>query len=120
MTVAGGPLDGEAIVLAAAKASVSGERLPGLVDRVQAHLADRRERYDRCYECVFEDDAQAVYFVENGHWADLGEALELDDREWEAVRRAHCEHLGRLGDELGRREEFDAALEVREPVVVGT
>lgn len=118
--MAGGPLDGEAIVLAAAKASVSGERLPGLVDRVQAHLGARRETYDRQYECVHEDDAQAVYLVQHGHWADIGAELDLEDREWEAVRRAHREHLGRLGSELDRREEFDSALEVREPVVVGT
>lgn len=117
--MAGGPLDGEAIVLAAAKASVSGERLPGLVDRVQAHLATRRETYDRQYECVHEDDTQAAYLVEHGHWATLGDELDLDDREWQAVRRAHREHLGRLGTRLDRAEEFDSALEVREPVVVG-
>jgi hypothetical protein len=117
--MAGGPLDGNALVLAAAKASVSGERLPDLVDRVQARLAGRLPEYGRRYECVHEDGEQAVFFVEDGHWADLGAEFGLDDREWRAVRRAHEEHLSRLGSDLGRREEFATALELREVVVVG-
>jgi hypothetical protein len=117
--MAGGPIDGNALVLAAAKASLSGERLPDLVDRVQAHLAGRLPAYGRRYERVHEDEGQAVFFVEEGHWAALGEELGLDEREYEGVRRAHEEHLSRLGSDLGRRREFEAALELREVVVIG-
>lgn len=117
--MAGGPIDGNALVLAAAKASVSGERLPDLVDRVQAHLGARLPAYGRRYERVHEDDGQAVFFVEEGHWTGLGEELGLDEREYEGVRRAHEEHLSRLGTGLDRRREFETALELREVVVFG-
>jgi hypothetical protein len=113
------PLDGDALVLAAAKSSVSGERLPDLVDRAQEVLAARLPEYGRRYECVHEDETAAVFFVEEGHWANIGEELDLGEREWKALRRAHGEHLKRLGRELGRRQEFVAALELRETVAVG-
>ncbi|WP_254840589.1 hypothetical protein [Natronomonas marina] len=117
--MAGGPLDGDALVLAAAKASVSGERLPDLVDRAQDLLGGRLPAYGRRYECAHEDDSAAVFFVEEGHWADLGEEMGLDEREWQALRRAHTEHLERLGRDVGRRREFKTALELREIVVIG-
>lgn len=117
--MAGGPIDGNALVLAAAKASVSGERLPDLVDRVQAHLGARLPAYGRRYECVHEDGDLIVFFAEEGHWADLGGELGLDDREWQSVRRAHEEHLARLGADVDRRREFETALELREVVVIG-
>ncbi len=114
-----GPLDGNAVVLAAAKASVSGERLPDLADRAQDLLATRRERYERRYECVYAGDDAAVFLVEEGHWADLGAELHLERREWKALRRVHGEHLKQLGGSLDRRAEFEAALDVREVVVIG-
>lgn len=117
--MAGGPIDGNALVLAAAKASVSGERLPDLVDRVQAALGTRLPEYGRRYECVHEDAEQCVFFVEEGHWAALAEELGLDEREFGAVRRAHEEHLSRLGSAVDRRREFETALELREVVVIG-
>jgi hypothetical protein len=117
--MAGDPLDGDALVLTAAKASVSGERLPDLVDRAQGVLAARLPAYGRRYECAHEDESAAVFFVEEGHWADLGEELGLGEREWKALERAHEEHLKRLGRDLGRRKEFETALELREAVVVG-
>ena len=117
--MSGDPIDGDALVLAAAKASVSGERLPELVDRAQKYLADRRSDYGRRYERAHETDDRVVFFVEEGHWAELGEEFGLDRREWTALRRAHEEHLKRLGSDLDRREEFESALELREAVVVG-
>lgn len=113
------PIEGHALLLAAAKGSVTPERLPGLLDRVQAGLAARRERYDREYELAAEGPGWRAYFVEGGHWEDLGEALGLSDREVDGVRRAHAAHLRRVGGERGRREEFQTALELREAVVVG-
>lgn len=116
----GGPIDGDALVLAAAKGSVAGERLPELVETVQEHLGELAGEYRQHYECVHEADDHAVFLVEDGHWADVGERLDLEDREWESIRRAHAAHLERLGRDLDRGEEFEAALEVREVVVVGT
>lgn len=115
----GGPLRGDALVVAAAKASVAGERLPDLVDRAQALLARRLPEYRRRYETVFEDETQAVFFVEQGHWATLGADLTFEEREWQATRRAHEEHLERLGRRLDRDHEFQAALDLREVVVIG-
>jgi hypothetical protein len=117
--MAGGPLDGTALVLAAAKASVSGERLPDLAGRAQGLLGPRLPAYGRRYESAHEDESAAVFFVEAGHWADLGEEMGLEEREWKALRRAHAEHLRELGDDLDRSEEFETALELREAVVVG-
>lgn len=117
--MAGEPLSWNALVIAAAKASVPGDRLPDLVERAQARLAPRRPEYGRTYECVHEDGSEAVFLVETGHWADLGGQLDLERREWEALRRAHGEHLKRRGMELERREEFETALELREAVVIG-
>lgn len=119
-SVSGDPIDGNALVLAAAKASISGERLPELVKRAQELLGTRYERYRRQYECVHEGDSSAAFFVEEGHWSDVGEELGLQTREWQALRRAHEEHLRQLGGELDRVEEFQTALDVRELVVIGT
>lgn len=116
----GGPIDGDALVLAAAKGSVGGKRLPELVETVQEHLGELVGKYRQRYECVYEADDHAVFLVENGHWAEIGDRLDLEDRERESVRRAHAAHLERLGRDLDRGEEFEAALEVREVVVVGT
>jgi hypothetical protein len=115
----GDPIEGQILLLAAAKASVSPAQLPDLVDRVQAHLGPRRERYRREYERAFADDEREVFFVESGYWEGLGEVLGLGRRERDAVRRAHTEQLRRIGNREDRAAEFDSALEIREPVVIG-
>ena len=117
--MAGGPLDGRALVLAAAKASVSGERLPDLADRAQGLLGPRLPEYGRRYERAHDDESQAAFFVESDHWANPGEKMALEEREWQALRRAHAAHLRELGDDLDRGEEFETALELREVVVIG-
>ena len=116
----GDPLDGQVLVLAAAKASVAPDRLPGLVDRAQAHLGPRIGEYRREYECVAEEDDRSVFLAEQGHWARIGEELGLGEREVDALRRAHKEQLRRSGTVEDRREEFESALDIREAVVVGT
>ena len=116
----GDPLDGQVLVLAAAKASVAPERLPRLVDRAQVHLGPRLDAYRREYECVAEEAERAVFLVEQGHWATVGEEIGLDEREVDALRRAHEEQLRRIGTVGDRREEFESALDIREAVVVGT
>lgn len=116
----GDPLDGQVLRLAAAKASVVPRRLPQLVDRAQAHIGPRLEEYRRAYECVVEEDDRTVFLVERGHWDEVGEELGLDDREVDALRRAHEEQLRRTGTVDGRRDEFESALDIREAVVLGT
>jgi hypothetical protein len=115
----GDPLDGEVLMLAGAKASLSPARLPGLVDDAQAHLAPQLPRYRREYERIYESDRFDVFLVEREHWVRLGEALDLNDRECDALRRAHEEQLRWTGREADRLEEFESALEIREAVVIG-
>lgn len=113
-----GSLDGRALVLAAAKASIAGERLPPLVERAATSLTERLEEYRRSYECVHEDEETAVFLVERGHWSSIAEELRFHEREADAVRRAHEEHLLGLGSTLDRRDEFERALDLREAVTV--
>lgn len=113
------PLDGDVLLLAGARASVTPDRLPELVRRAQAHLGSRLDEYDRRYECVHEDDDRLLFLVPDGHWSELGAELGLTDREADAVRRAHEQQLLRIGTRDDRRDEFESALEIREAVVVG-
>lgn len=113
------PVSGRALLLTAAKASVPGERLPALVESAQSRLAGERERYEQTFECLLREDDATVYLVPSGHWEDLGTTLGLAERECDALRRAHAEHVRLCGSERGRREEFETALEIREAVVIG-
>lgn len=115
----GDPIDGQALLLAAAKASVGPQLLPDLVEHVQKDLGPRLEEYRRRYELAYEEESACVFFVDADHWIEIGERVGLERREREAVRRAHAEHLRRIGTELDRREEFETALDIRECIVVG-
>lgn len=117
MDEASHPVDGGVFMLAGTKASVTLPVLSRLLRRVQRHLADRRDAYRRGYERVALDEAD-VYLVDPGHWEAIGEALELDHREMDAVRRAHTEQFRRLGRRHGRIEEFETALDIREVVLI--
>lgn len=118
--MAGEPIDGQVLVLTAAKASVPAERLPDLVERVQVVLEADFERYRREYERLYEGDGIEAFLVERGHWNEIGDELAFDDRELSAVRRAHTEQLLRIGRNADREAEFETALEIREPLLVGT
>ena len=122
--MAGEPIDGQVLLLTAAKSSVPPTRLPDLVDRTQAALASRLERYRREYERIYdgaeEDDPFEAFLVDWGHWKELGDEVGLEERERSAVRRAHEEQLLRVGRRLDREDEFETALEIREPVLIGT
>ena len=118
--MAGEPIEGQILVLAAAKASVAPERLPTLVDRVQATLGPALERYRRSYERCYASDEREVFLVDSDHWADIGAELDFSDRELSAVRRAHEEQLGRIGRRSGREAEFETALEIRAPICIAT
>lgn len=113
------PLDGEAILIAGAKASVPLERLPALLEAAQAHLAPRTPEYDRTYERLHDAEGTRTYLVESGHWQKIGDELDLDPRECDALARAHAEQLRRLGRRLDRVDEFESALEIREALVIG-
>lgn len=113
-----GPIEGQILVLTAAKASVPPDRLPELVERAQAVLAPERERYRREYERVHADDRLEAFLVEWGHWDDL--ELDVTERERSAIRRAHEEQLLRIGRRTDREETLETALEIREPVCIGT
>jgi hypothetical protein len=115
----GDPLDGQVLMVAAAKASVPLHELPTLVDRVQADLGPRLESYRRQYEAVHDSPERCLFLVPPDHWDSVGDRLGLTTREQSAVRRAHEEQLRRLGSEEDRREEFESALDIRSAVVVG-
>ena len=114
------PIDGNAVMLATAKASVVPRRMRELLVAAGDRLAEQREDYRRRYEDVHDGDGTLVLLVPEGHWAEFGGEFGVSDREADALRRAHEEHLRRLGSRLDRREEFDRALELREAVVVAT
>ncbi|AQL43359.1 hypothetical protein BV210_11950 [Halorientalis sp. IM1011] len=116
----GDPIEGDVLVLVAAKASVGPQRLPELVDRVAADLDSRRDAYAREYELAYETDERTAFFVEDGHWEEIGGRLDLGTREIDAVRRSHEEQMTRDGRRLNRTDEFETALEIRDCVVVRT
>ncbi|MDR5672419.1 Uncharacterized protein AArcCO_0626 [Halalkaliarchaeum sp. AArc-CO] len=113
------PFDGPVLLYAAATASVAPNRLPELLVDGQELLSGRIGTYRRQYECVREGSDRSVFLVPTGHWEELGRELGVTDREADALRRAHERQLWRVGAESKRREEFDAALEIREAVVIG-
>lgn len=116
--MAGEPIDGQILLLTAAKASVGPQRLPDLVDLVQADLRPRFDTYCREYETAYETDDHTAFFVEEGHWDDIGERMDFAPREIDAVRRAHHEQLGRYGRRHDRDDEFSSALEIRDCVLI--
>ena len=112
-------IDGQAILVAGAKASVPLDRLPDLVERAGADLRERRDEYRRTFECIHETPDRAVFLVPSDHWETVGDRLEFDRRERDAVRRVHVEQARRIGSETDRREEFESAFEIRDAVVIG-
>ncbi|ADJ14331.1 hypothetical protein [Halalkalicoccus jeotgali] len=114
------PIDGQVVLLAAAKASVAGNRLPGLLERAQSKLEPDLGTYRRRYELAVETDDACCFFVPADHWETVGADLGLERREYRAIQRTHEEQLLRLGKREDRRAEFETALEVRSAAVVGT
>jgi len=118
--MAGEPIEGQVLLLTAAKASVPGTRLPDLIERAQVALGPRLERYRREYERLYAVDGLEIFLVDWGHWEEIGDEIDATDRELSAIRRAHEEQLLRIGRRTDREDEFETALEIREPVVIGT
>ena len=118
--MAGEPIEGQVLLLTAAKASVPATRLPDLIERAQAVLGPAIERYRREYERLHAATELEVFLVDSGHWDELGVEFDVTGRELSAIRRAHEEQLLRIGRRTNREAEFETALEIREPVVIGT
>lgn len=117
--MSGDPIDGQILLLTAAKASIPPTHLPELVERAQTELAPERERYRHEFEQVYADESLEAFLVDWGHWEELGADLGVSDREIAAVRRAHEEQLRRIGRTQDREDEFETAFEIREPVLIG-
>ena len=113
------PIEGDVLVLTAAKASVGGQRVPDLVAEARRELQPRADELARRYEQVHEDDVRAIFLAPEGFWSEVGDDLGWSRREYEAVARAHAEQLLRIGRREDREEEFETALELREAVVIG-
>ena len=105
--------------MAGAKASVTLPALSALLARGQRYVRDRRERYETRYERVTGPEDRRYYLTEKTHWAEVGEALDLGDRETDALRRVHAAQFRRAGRRLDRLEEFETTLEIRDVVVFG-
>jgi hypothetical protein len=117
--VAETPIEGQVQLIAAAKASVPPQRVPELLNAVQADLAPRLDDYRRQYELVEETPEACTFLVPPDHWVEVGGRLGFERREIGAVRRAHEAQLRRMARREDRREEFETALEIRTAVVVG-
>ena len=115
----GDPIEGQILMLAGTMASVAPERLPDLVDRAQTALAPELEDYRQRYELAYKTADASYFFVERGHWEDVGSRVGFDTRETDAVRRTHHEQLLWVGRRDDRREEFEAAFDLRECVIIG-
>jgi hypothetical protein len=118
MSLPGDPIEGDVLVLVAAKASVAPERLAPLIDDVQQHLEADADAFARGSEVAYETDDETAFFVADDFWETVGDDLGLSERERDAVSRAHHEQLLRAGKRLDRRQEFETALEIRDCVVV--
>jgi hypothetical protein len=113
------PIDGTALVKAAAIASVPAGKLPALLARVQADLRPRIDEYRRRYERIAAEPDRETFLVEPDHWEGVGARLDLSKRERDAVSRAHESAVERAGSGRTSREEFQTALEIRSGVVIG-
>ncbi len=111
------PIDGQVVLQAGAFASVPLNTLSGLIDRVQRHIDAHHAEYERKFECI-ESNTRRYYLTPSSYWQGVAEELELTEREVDAVRRAHETQFRRDGRKLERAEEFEAALQIRSPVVV--
>lgn len=112
------PIEGQIVLLAGAQASVTLTHISDLVSAAHEHVTTHRTEYERQFERIDEPSGPSYYLVDSSHWDEVGTALELEDREVDALRRAHALQFQRAGRRLDRLEEFETALEVRDVVVI--
>lgn len=112
------PIEGQIVLLAGAQASVTLPHLSELVSRAHEYVTARREEYDGRFERIDEEGGPSYYLVEASHWEEIGTTLGLEEREVDALRRAHALQFRRAGRRLDRLEEFESAMEIRDVVVI--
>lgn len=112
------PIEGQVILLAGAKASVTLTRLSELLDLVQRYLGDRIDTYDRRFERIDGPNGTIYYLAGPEHWESVGRKLDLSEREIDAVRRTHEAQFERHGRRLDRKAEFETSLEIRDVLAV--
>lgn len=111
------PIEGQVVLLAGAQASVTLDHLSALLERVHEHLVGRHGSYDRRFERI-DADGTTYFLAGADHWETVGEEIGLSDREVAAVRRAHESQFRRDGRRTDRTEEFETAMEIRDPVAI--
>lgn len=111
------PIQGQIILLAGAQASVTLTHLSELVSNTHEYVSTRRDEYERQFERIDDANGLSYYLVESAHWDEIGTALELQQREVDALRRAHSLQFERAGRRLDRFDEFETAMEIRDVVV---
>lgn len=112
------PIEGETVLLAGVKASVTLARLSTMLERAHEVLGGRRDRLIRQYERI-DANGRSYVLADEAEWESLGADLDLTRREADALRRAHAAQFRRDGRRSDRRAEFERTLEIREPVVLG-
>ncbi len=112
------PIEGQVVLLAGAKASVSLTRLSDLLSEAQEHLADEIAEYERRFERIDGCNGSVYFLAEEGHWERLGTELGFTNREAQAVGRTHKAQFERDGRRMDRQAEFETTLEIRDIVAV--
>jgi hypothetical protein len=118
MEVPSHPIEGQIVLLAGAKASVSLTRLSDLLADVQGHLAARTDEYQRQFEHIDARGDGVYVLAEGGHWETLGSELDFTKREAQAVSRTHKAQFERDGRRMSREKEFETTLEIRDVLAV--
>ena len=111
-------IEGQVVLLAGARASVTLAHLSTLLGETGQYLYERREAYDRRFERIEGAEGSYYYLTDSDHWERLGSELGFEEREFDAVRRAHEAQFRRAGRQLGRDEEFESALDIREVAAI--
>jgi hypothetical protein len=114
------PIESQIVLLAGAQASVTLTRLSELVSTAHEYIENHRNEYDQQFERIDDASGLSYYLVDSSHWDEIGAALELDDREVDALRRVHSLQFERAGRRLNRLEEFETAMEIRDVIVTRT
>jgi hypothetical protein len=112
------PIEGQIVLLAGSKASVSLPKLSDLLERAQQYLADDRDTYDQRFERLDGAEGTIYYLAPADHWTGVGADLDLTEREIDALGRAHAAQFRRDGRRLDREDEFETTLEIRDVVAI--
>lgn len=112
------PIEGQIVLLAGAKASVSLVQLSDLLADAQAYLATELDDYERRFEQIDAYGVGTYILADEGYWERIGDAMECTQRETEAVARTHAAQFERDGRRMDREGEFETILEIRDVLMV--